>query len=173
MYGIDNNMRADFFGPQGDTRWNQRRLQRAHSNFHAPRTRHPRPRRRARAASQSCGPTLIVHTAAQPSHDLAASRPFDDFDVNAVGTLNLLEATRQHAPGGACSCTCSTNKVYGDRPNTHRAEGTRDALGLRRSAPTSTASRKTSRSTRASTRSSAPRRSRPTSWCRNTAATSA
>ncbi len=62
-------------------------------------------------------PDLIVHTAAQPSHDLAASRPFDDFDVNAVGTLNLLEATRRHAPE-AVFVHMSTNKVYGDRPNT-------------------------------------------------------
>jgi CDP-paratose 2-epimerase len=64
-------------------------------------------------------PDLIVHTAAQPSHDLAASRPFDDFDVNAAGTLNLLEATRRHA-GDAVLVHMSTNKVYGDRPNTIR-----------------------------------------------------
>lgn len=61
-------------------------------------------------------PDAIVHTAAQPSHDLAASRPFDDFDVNAVGTLNLLEATRRHAPEAAF-VHMSTNKVYGDAPN--------------------------------------------------------
>ena len=60
---------------------------------------------------------MIVHAAAQPSHDLAASRPFDDFDVNAVGTLNLLEATRRFAPE-AVFVHMSTNKVYGDRPNT-------------------------------------------------------
>ena len=59
---------------------------------------------------------MIVHTAAQPSHDLAASRPFDDFDVNALGTLNLLEATRRHAPN-AVFVFMSTNKVYGDGPN--------------------------------------------------------
>jgi CDP-paratose 2-epimerase len=62
-------------------------------------------------------PDLVVHTAAQPSHDLAASRPFDDFDVNAVGTFNLIEATRQKAPD-AVFIHMSTNKVYGDRPNT-------------------------------------------------------
>jgi CDP-paratose 2-epimerase len=61
-------------------------------------------------------PDLIVHAAAQPSHDLAASRPFDDFDVNAVGTLNLLEATRKFAPE-AVFAHMSTNKVYGDSPN--------------------------------------------------------
>jgi CDP-paratose 2-epimerase len=62
-------------------------------------------------------PDTVVHAAAQPSHDLAASRPFDDFDVNAVGTLNLLEAVRRHAPE-AVFVHMSTNKVYGDRPNT-------------------------------------------------------
>ena len=59
---------------------------------------------------------LVIHAAAQPSHDLAASRPFDDFDVNAVGTLNLLEACRRHSPD-AVFITVSTNKVYGDNPN--------------------------------------------------------
>src|SRR5262249_2584126 len=62
-------------------------------------------------------PDMIIHTAAQPSHDLSSSRPFDDFDVNAVGTLNLLEATRLYAPE-AIFVHMSTNKVYGDRPNT-------------------------------------------------------
>ena len=61
-------------------------------------------------------PDLVVHAAAQPSHDLAASRPFDDFDVNAVGTINILEATRRHAPDAAF-VYMSTNKVYGDKPN--------------------------------------------------------
>src|SRR5262249_3762280 len=64
----------------------------------------------------SIRPSLIVHAAAQPSHDLAAKIPYDDFDINAVGTLNLLEATRQHAPD-AVFVYMSTNKVYGDRPN--------------------------------------------------------
>jgi CDP-paratose 2-epimerase len=62
-------------------------------------------------------PSAVVHTAAQPSHDLAASRPFDDFDVNAVGTLNLLEGVRRFCPEGTF-VHMSTNKVYGDRPNT-------------------------------------------------------
>src|SRR5262249_37762223 len=61
-------------------------------------------------------PALVVHAAAQPSHDLAASRPFDDFEVNALGTLNLLEAARQHAPESPFAFL-STNKVYGDAPN--------------------------------------------------------
>jgi CDP-paratose 2-epimerase len=59
---------------------------------------------------------MVIHAAAQPSHDLAASRPFDDFDVNAVGTLNLLESTRRSRPDAAF-CFLSTNKVYGDAPN--------------------------------------------------------
>ena len=116
VHGVDNNMRADFFGPQGDTRWNQERLQAAHSSFH-----HHELDIRDRKAVIDClatlSPTHVVHTAAQPSHDLAASRPFDDFDTNAVGTLNLLEATRLHAPE-AVFIHMSTNKVYGDRPNT-------------------------------------------------------
>ncbi len=63
--------------------------------------RHPRPRRRSLGSSATSRPDLVVHCAAQPSHDLAASRPFDDFDVNAVGTLNLLEAARATLPGVA------------------------------------------------------------------------
>lgn len=115
LFGIDNNMRADFFGPQGDTRWNQARLAERHRNF-----RHLELDIRNRARVLDCldevRPDAVVHAAAQPSHDLAASRPFDDFDVNAVGTLNLLEATRRHAPE-AVFVHMSTNKVYGDAPN--------------------------------------------------------
>ncbi len=115
VHGVDNNMRAEFFGPGGDTRWNQRRLLSAHQKF-----RHHeldiRDRAAVAALLQAQRPSLIVHTAAQPSHDLAASRPFDDFDVNAVGTLNLLEGTRRNAPE-AVFVHMSTNKVYGDKPN--------------------------------------------------------
>lgn len=118
VHGADNNMRADFFGPGGDTRWNQRRLETACPGF-----RHHELDIRDRGAVLSLLETLrpdaIVHTAAQPSHDLAASRPFDDFDVNAVGTLNILEAARRHCPGSPFA-HMSTNKVYGDRPNTIR-----------------------------------------------------
>lgn len=116
VYGIDNNQRADFFGAAGDTRWNQIRLLEMHKNF-----QHYELDIRERSAIASCLASLqadmVVHTAAQPSHDLAAFRPFDDFDVNAVGTLNLLEATRCHIPE-AVFVHMSTNKVYGDRPNT-------------------------------------------------------
>ncbi len=113
--GIDNNMRADFFGPQGDTRGNQARLSRECRRF-THREMDIRDRAGVDALFASDRPDLIIHAAAQPSHDLAAKRPFDDFDVNAGGTLNLLEATRRHAPE-AVFIFMSTNKVYGDGPN--------------------------------------------------------
>jgi CDP-paratose 2-epimerase len=116
VFGIDNNMRADFFGPQGDTRWNQQRLLATLENF-SHRELDIRNRTDVMRCLEELKPDLIVHAAAQPSHDLAASRPFDDFDVNAVGTLNMLEATRVHARE-AVFAHMSTNKVYGDRPNT-------------------------------------------------------
>ena len=118
VHGMDNNMRADFFGPGGDTRWNQRRLLGVHTNFrhHELDIRH---RPAVLALLKELKLAAIVHTAAQPSHDLAARRTFDDFDVNAVGTLNLLEAVRQACPESPF-VHMSTNKVYGDRPNTIR-----------------------------------------------------
>jgi CDP-paratose 2-epimerase len=116
VFGIDNNMRADFFGPAGDTRWNQQRLIADLPDF-VHRELDIRDRAEVLRALKEIQPDMVVHAAAQPSHDLAASRPFDDFDVNAVGTLNMLEATRQHAPE-AVFAHMSTNKVYGDRPNT-------------------------------------------------------
>ncbi len=115
VHGVDNNMRADFFGPGGDTRWNQRRLESVCRRF----VHHEldvRDRAGVLELVETVRPEAIVHAAAQPSHDLAASRPFDDFDVNAVGTLNLLEAVRRHAPE-AVFVHMSTNKVYGDAPN--------------------------------------------------------
>ena len=115
VHGIDNNMRRDFFGPQGDTVWNRKRLE---SGF--PRFRHRevdiRDRQQVIETVREIEPDAIIHTAAQPSHDLAASRPFDDFDVNAVGTLNLLEAARNACPESPF-IHLSTNKVYGDAPN--------------------------------------------------------
>lgn len=115
VHGVDNNMRADFFGQGGDTRWNQRRLEATLANFE----HHEldiRDRTGVLACIQQLQPDMVVHTAAQPSHDLAAKRPFDDFDVNAVGTLNLLEAVRLHTPE-TVFVHMSTNKVYGDAPN--------------------------------------------------------
>lgn len=115
VHGIDNNQRAVFFGPQGDTRWNQRQLERELPRF----THHEvdiRDRAGIAELVRTLRPDAIVHAAAQPSHDRAAAIPFDDFDTNAVGTLNLLEAARQHCPE-APFVHMSTNKVYGDAPN--------------------------------------------------------
>lgn len=115
VIGIDNNMRADFFGPDGDTTWNLERLRNAHPHF-----RHYGADIRDRAAVLSLfeeiRPDAVIHCAAQPSHDLAATRPFDDFEVNAAGTLNLLEANRRYS-AEAPFVFMSTNKVYGDAPN--------------------------------------------------------
>jgi len=108
-------MRADFFGAKGDTTWNRQRLEQSCKRF----THHTvdiRDRESVDKLLASQSFDLIIHAAAQPSHDLAASRPFDDFDVNAVGTLNLLESYRQHQED-AVFITMSTNKVYGDGPN--------------------------------------------------------
>ncbi len=116
VVGVDNNMRAEFFGPAGDTRWNQKRLQQTCRDF-THRELDIRDRDGVRDLIEEIQPQLLVHTAAQPSHDLAASRPFEDFDVNAVGTLNLLESCRQTSPE-TVFVHMSTNKVYGDRPNT-------------------------------------------------------
>jgi CDP-paratose 2-epimerase len=119
VIGVDNNMRADFFGPKGDTTWNLKRLKSQTRNFtHV--TLDIRDREGVRRVINDARPDLVIHAAAQPSHDLAAKRPFDDFDVNAVGTLNLLEATRQARDANACDPVfifMSTNKVYGDAPN--------------------------------------------------------
>ena len=115
IHGVDNNLRKVFFGPQGDTSWRLKELQDSIPDF----THHEldiRDRTKVLDLIKEVKPDAIVHAAAQPSHDKAASIPFDDFDVNAVGTINLLEAVRQF-------CTespfvhMSTNKVYGDGPN--------------------------------------------------------
>jgi CDP-paratose 2-epimerase len=116
VHGIDNNLRAAFFGAQGDTRWNQRRLERELRGF-THREADVRDRAGVLALVKELRPAVIVHTAAQPSHDRAAAIPFDDFDTNAVGTFNLLEAARQFCPESPF-VHMSTNKVYGDRPNT-------------------------------------------------------
>ena len=115
VHGLDNNQRAVFFGPQGDTRWNQQRLQRDLPGF----VHHEldiRDRNGVLSLIKELRPSVIVHTAAQPSHDRAAAIPFDDFDTNATGTLNLLEAARQACPESPF-VSMSTNKVYGDAPN--------------------------------------------------------
>jgi CDP-paratose 2-epimerase len=114
--GVDNNHRAVFFGPEGDTSWALGQLQ-----SEIPTYRHFSIDIRDRDAVLSLvgelKPSLIIHTAAQPSHDRAAAIPFLDFEVNALGTLHLLEAARQFCPESPF-IHMSTNKVYGDRPNT-------------------------------------------------------
>ena len=115
VHGVDNNMRRDFFGEHGDTTWNLERLRNSTRRFE----HHDvdiRDREAMLRLVDEVKPDLIIHAAAQPSHDLAASRPFDDFDVNAVGTLNLLEAARRSCPESPFAFL-STNKVYGDAPN--------------------------------------------------------
>ena len=115
VHGVDNNMRRDFFGTDGDTTWNLERLRRRTRHF----AHHPLDIRDRQAVLGLIGekkPELIIHRAAQPSHDLAKDRPFDDFDINAVGTLNLLEAVRRFAAESPF-IFMSTNKVYGDAPN--------------------------------------------------------
>jgi CDP-paratose 2-epimerase len=115
VIGIDSNHRAVFFGPDGDTSWVLERLRRD-----IPGYRHEAldicARERLLALVDEVRPCLIVHTAAQPSHDRAAAIPFLDFEVNAVGTLNMLEAARRSCPESPF-IHMSTNKVYGDRPN--------------------------------------------------------
>jgi CDP-paratose 2-epimerase len=115
IHGVDNNQRAIFFGPQGDTRWNQKRLSEKIKGFQHHEI-DVRDRPGILDLIKSIKPDVIVHAAAQPSHDRAAAIPFDDFDTNAVGTLNMLEAARQFAPD-APFIHMSTNKVYGDAPN--------------------------------------------------------
>ena len=115
IHGVDNNQRAIFFGPQGDTSWRLSELVNTISGF----VHHDidiRDRSKVLELVKSLKPNAIIHTAAQPSHDKAASIPFEDFDVNAVGTLNLLEASRQFCQDNPF-IHMSTNKVYGDGPN--------------------------------------------------------
>ncbi|BDS07619.1 NAD-dependent epimerase [Oceaniferula spumae] len=117
IHGVDNNQRAVFFGPQGDTRWNQSRLSDQLGSSFSHHEVDIRDRERVLNLLKEVKPDAVVHTAAQPSHDRAAAIPFDDFDTNAVGTLNLLEANRQ-VNADVPFVHMSTNKVYGDRPNT-------------------------------------------------------
>src|SRR6266853_1721255 len=115
VVGVDNNMRRVVFGPAGDTVWNLERLKSVTKRFkHAALDIRDRPAIDELFASQRFD--LIVHCAAQPSHDKARDIPLLDFEVNALGTVNLLEATRQHSPE-AVFVFLSTNKVYGDAPN--------------------------------------------------------
>jgi CDP-paratose 2-epimerase len=115
IVGIDNNMRETFFGQQGDTSWNLNRLKQVTQHFE-PKNIDIRDRSALTELFQDQTFDLIIHCAAQPSHDKACQIPLLDFEVNALGTINLLEATRQHCPE-AVFIHMSTNKVYGDAPN--------------------------------------------------------
>ena len=116
VVGIDNNLRQYFFGKEGSSDWNRRRLEKGFRNY-----RHHSADIRDLAALEgifaeySTDIRLVLHTAAQPSHDWAAKEPFTDFTVNANGTLNMLEMTRKYCPEAVFIFT-STNKVYGDTP---------------------------------------------------------
>ncbi len=115
VVGVDNNMRRVFFGPAGDTIWNLERLKKSTTRFEH-RNLDIRDREGVSALFKENHFDLISHCAAQPSHDKAREIPTLDFDVNAVGTMNLLEATRLHSPESVF-IFMSTNKVYGDAPN--------------------------------------------------------
>ena len=117
IVGVDNNMRRYFFGPDGSTTWNLRRLQAELPNYRH-RNVDIREGEAIGALFSEFGKDIgcVIHAAAQPSHDWAAREPITDFTVNANGTLNLLEATRRFCPDAAFVFT-STNKVYGDAPN--------------------------------------------------------
>lgn len=117
VVGIDNDMRARYFGPQASTRWAIERLVAEVPEFVCTPA-DVRDRQAIDELFEAYGPSIdvVVHAAAQPSHDWAARDPLTDFTVNAEGTLLLLEATRRHCPD-ATFAFCSTNKVYGDTPN--------------------------------------------------------
>ncbi|MHB9146726.1 MAG: NAD-dependent epimerase/dehydratase family protein [Symbiobacteriia bacterium] len=119
VVGIDNDMRKVFFGQEASTAWNLAQVSKALGSAYHHHNIDIRDRAEVFKVLAKYGPdvALIVHTAAQPSHDWAAREPFTDFDINASGTLNILEAARNHAPEAVFIFT-STNKVYGDRPNT-------------------------------------------------------
>lgn len=118
VVGIDNDMRGYFFGSDGSTKWNLDRLRTEVGDRYTHHDLDIRDRDGLAKLFQKLGRDvgLVIHAAAQPSHDWAAREPFTDFDVNAVGTLNVLEAVRQHATDAPFIFT-STNKVYGDLPN--------------------------------------------------------
>ncbi len=117
IIGIDNNMRSYFFGKDSSTIWNKTRLEKKHPNFRAENTdirNYEGLEKLFKKYNSSI--KLVIHTAAQPSHDWAAKEPITDFGVNATGTINLLELTRLYCSNAVFIFT-STNKVYGDTPN--------------------------------------------------------
>ena len=133
IVGIDNDFRARFFGPDASTAWNRRALE---SRFPKQYTHVAADIRDTAAIDALFGRygkriALVIHAAAQPSHDWAANDPQTDFTVNANGTLAVLEAARKHCPEAVFIFT-STNKVYGDAPNELPLVELDDALGARR-----------------------------------------
>jgi CDP-paratose 2-epimerase len=117
IVGVDNNMRKQFFGRDASTDWQRKKLEEEIPGY----THHKadiREKKELRPVFEKYGKDikLVIHTAAQPSHDWAAKKPFVDFTVNACGTLTMLEMTRKHCPDAVFIFT-STNKVYGDAPN--------------------------------------------------------
>ncbi|HUD20151.1 MAG TPA: NAD-dependent epimerase/dehydratase family protein [Patescibacteria group bacterium] len=115
VHGIDNNLRSYFFGVDGDTTWNRKRLEKSFSLYHH-HNFDVRDERKTTDLFKSVHFDMIIHAAAQPSHDWAAREPLTDFSINAVATLLLLESTRKYAKDAVFIFT-STNKVYGDNPN--------------------------------------------------------
>lgn len=117
IIGVDNNLRQYFFGKEASTDWNRNRLSEKFSNYKdysADIRNYAELEKIFKEYAKDI--SLIIHTAAQPSHDWAAKEPLTDFSVNATGTINLLELTRLHCPDAVFIFT-STNKVYGDNPN--------------------------------------------------------
>jgi CDP-paratose 2-epimerase len=116
VVGVDNDMRAYFFGKEASTAWNKQKLEDELGEKYTHYQADIRDEKAMREIFQKHAFEIIIHTAAQPSHDWAAREPLTDFSVNAVGTLTVLELFRQHAPTATFIFT-STNKVYGDTPN--------------------------------------------------------
>ncbi len=116
IHGIDNNMRRYFFGPEASTEWSRKKLEKSLKKSYKHYVIDIRDYSKLETVFKKNAFELIIHTAAQPSHDWAAKEPLTDFGVNAMGTLNLLELYRKYSPEGVFIFT-STNKVYGDTPN--------------------------------------------------------
>lgn len=116
IVGIDNDMRKYFFGDEASTAWNQELLARELGEQYTHHAVDIRDRQHMEDIVKEFVPDIVIHTAAQPSHDWAAQEPHTDFSINALGTLTLLESVRQFAPDATFILT-STNKVYGDQPN--------------------------------------------------------
>jgi CDP-paratose 2-epimerase len=116
VHGIDNNMRQYFFGSEASTEWNRKNLEETYQKKYIHHQIDIRDEKSIKELFASTKFDLIIHTAAQPSHDWAAKEPMTDFSINAVGTLNMLENFRKYSPEAVFIFT-STNKVYGDNPN--------------------------------------------------------